>query len=70
MRELGEWNPDRYRVVVQWPLREALLSYSAKLKHDAEKAYRFDVMAYLLQAPWRKKGSKNQAPEVPDILKD
>ncbi len=70
VRELAEWNPDRYREVTRWLLREALLAYSQKLKNDAREAYRFDVLAYLLQLPWRKKGAKSQAPVIPEILKD
>lgn len=67
---MSGWDPDRFEVVEKWLLRDALLAYEKKLKDDATEAFKFDVLIYNLRAPWAKKGSGNEAPRVPDILRD
>lgn len=64
MRELAQWDVDRYEAVARWPLREALLAYVALLKRDARDAYEHARNRYM-------HGRYMQsAPELPGILKD
>ncbi len=55
---------------MNWPLREALLSFEQKLRRDAVEEFRFDVLLHTLRGPWVKKASENKAPKVPEILRD
>ncbi len=52
--------------VVRWPLREALLSYVARLKEAALQVFRFESLMWAVLAPHAKK--KSNPPKVPAIL--
>lgn len=67
MRELAEHDYDRYRAIVRWPLREALLAFVAKLKRDALDNYKHELSIWAALAPHTKKPA--DAPKLPPILK-
>jgi hypothetical protein len=67
LRELAGYDPDRLRVVFQWPLREALLCYVQLLKAAAMTEYRHQVMLWAALAPHGKE--KRKPPRPPLILR-
>ena len=67
VRELAGWDPEQARTIIRWPLREALLSYVARLKDEAIKAFRFESLMWAILAPHAKK--KSDPPKLPTILK-
>lgn len=70
VRELADYNYDRYEQIMRWPVREALEAMAAKKRAQALEAYRFERLLYTIIAPhWDHKKKKLKAPELPDILK-
>ena len=66
MRELAGFDPLRYRDVLRWPLREALLALEEKRRAEALERWRFEVGVW---ATFASMGSKKKAPALPAILK-
>lgn len=64
---MADWNPVHAREVVRWPLREALLSYLARLKREAMENHRTELIVWAVLAPYSKK--KTDPPRMPDILR-
>jgi len=67
VRELACWDPERAKTVIRWPLREAFLAYVARLKEEALKAFRFELLMWAALAPHAKK--KTDPPKLPAVLK-
>jgi hypothetical protein len=67
VRVVAEWDPDRVRERLLWPLRELLLAYIAILKRNAEARYEHDVAVWATLAPHQKK--PGSPPRLPRILK-
>lgn len=68
IRELGEWQPQRYSAVARWPLAEAMRCFRHKVKDEALKRYKFEFMVWAVLA--QSGATKNKAPKLPEILKD
>jgi hypothetical protein len=67
VREVAGWDHNAAQMVLDWPLRELLLSYSAKLKEEALRGYQ---VALTVWASRTALGGKQKPPDVPTILKD
>jgi hypothetical protein len=67
IREVAGFDPARAQQVLDWPLRETLLSYVQVMKAAAAVQYRHDVAVWASLAPHAKKQSK--PPRVPLILR-
>lgn len=65
MRELAEYQVDRYAAVMKWPMADALCAFESKLKQDAQRGYELDVILWAIGA---QAGSKQKAPKMPAIL--
>jgi hypothetical protein len=64
---LADWDPERAREVIRWPLREALLSYLAHLRKEAMENYRTELLVWAVLAPYGKR--KTEPPRTPDVLR-
>lgn len=67
VREVAEWDHDAVQRVLNWPLREVLLAYVARLKADALRGYQ---TALLVWASRTAMGGKTKPPDLPNILKE
>jgi len=67
LHELADYDPDRVRAVLGWPLREALLRYVHMMKREATIEYRHQVMLWAALAPHGK--DKRKPPRLPKILR-
>ncbi len=67
MRELADYQVDRYQDITRWPLAEVLAAYEARLKDHARQAYIVEYIAWNIRA---QAGSKEKTPKRPAILLD
>lgn len=67
VRELADWQPDRYEAVARWPLREALLAYAERIKRSAREQYDQAMLIWAALAPHSKKATQ---PDLPAILRE
>lgn len=67
VRVVADWDPDRVRERLLWPLRELLLAYLALLKRQAQERYQHDLEVWALLAPHQKK--PGSPPRLPKILR-
>ena len=62
VRELAEYQVDRYPAVLRWPIGEALMAYEAKLKADAQNDYAVQLQIAA--------SAGVKAPDMPPILRE
>lgn len=67
VRELADYQVDRYVTVSRWPLAECLVAYESRLKRHAARNHQMAVITWAIGA---QAGSKARQPEQPDVLKD
>jgi hypothetical protein len=67
VRELSDFDPLRARLVLTWPLREALLAYSELRKRQMQERHDVSMVLWALLAPHTK--DKHAPPELPEILR-
>lgn len=67
VRELADYDYDRYEAVLRWPMREAFEAMVHRIRQKAMEAYRHEQLVWALIAPHAKKQPK--PPELPKILK-
>lgn len=65
VRDLANHDRDRAQQILDWPLREALLSYLAAMKREASEQYKLSVLLWTIRSAF---GGGGRAPRVPDIL--
>lgn len=68
VRELADYDPDRYGVIADRPLREVLLAWVAAKRRDAREQYRHDLQVWAALAPYQEKQENKKPPKPPDIL--
>jgi hypothetical protein len=68
VRELAEYRVEDFAAVLRWPMREALISYRAKMMQSAREAYRHDLAVWASIAPHSSK--KSDPPQPPAILRE
>lgn len=68
VRELAEYDYDRYQAVLRWPVREAFEAMVYRIQQKAFEAHRHEQLMWALLAPHSKKQQK--PPELPPILKN
>lgn len=68
VRELGQYDRDRYGLILRWPVEEALAAFEWRLKSRAREDYAVAVLAWAsLAATGATK--KKRPPELPAILR-
>lgn len=67
VRELADYQVDRYEAVSRWPLAECLAAYEARLTRHAARHYQLALITWAIGA---QAGSKARQPERPAVLKD
>lgn len=60
-------DPARIDEVMDWPLRDLLLGYLARLRETARRDYQAELLVWAVLAPYQKRQSK--PPELPAVLK-
>jgi hypothetical protein len=68
VRELADYRVESFAAVLRWPMREALISYRAKMMQSARDAYRHDLSVWAAIAPHSSK--KSDPPQPPAILRE
>ena len=66
IRAVAGNDPDRMRLVVSWPVREALLAYLHLLQESATEHYRTNLLVWAARTAF---GGDSKPPEVPKILR-
>ena len=66
VREVAGWDHNEVQRVLDWPLREVLLCYVARLKDEALRGYQ---TAMIVWASRTAMGGKTKQPELPAILR-
>jgi hypothetical protein len=66
VRELADHRVDGFAAVLRWPMREALISYRAKMMQSARDQYRHELSVWAAIAPHS--GKKSEPPKPPAIL--
>jgi hypothetical protein len=64
---VARWDHDRVQQVLDWPIREILLCYVARLKAEALRGYQAAMIAWSAKTSM---GGKLKPPELPSILKE
>lgn len=67
VRELADYQVDRYAAVVRWPLAECLVAYEARLRRHAARTHQMALITWAIGA---QAGSKARQPEMPAVLKE
>jgi hypothetical protein len=67
VRELSNYDPRAARIVLTWPLREALVSYEERMRREATLEHRHALTVWAPLAANSVK--KMKQPEPPQILK-
>lgn len=70
MRELADHDPARYKVVIKYPLAEALIAYEARLRNDAHHDFEFSCLMYQIGCAGFSGGKGLKKPDMPPILKE
>jgi hypothetical protein len=68
VRELADYRVEGFAAVLRWPMREALISYRAKMMQSARDAYRHELAVWAAIAPHSSK--KSEPPKPPAILRE
>jgi hypothetical protein len=68
VRELADYRVQDFAAVMRWPMREALISYRAKMMQSARAAYRHELSVWASIAPHS--GKKSEPPQPPPILRE
>lgn len=69
VRELAHYDPDRARVIYDWPVREALLAYSEHLKGIALDGWLAARLEWATLKPTGQNGKLKKPPPMPTILR-
>ena len=67
IREAAGHDAGRFREVMDYPLRELFLGYTARLREIARRNYELDVLVWAALAPHQKNPAK--PPDVPALLR-
>jgi hypothetical protein len=68
VRELADYRVEGFAAVLRWPMREALISYRAKMMQSARDQYRHELAVWASIAPHSVK--KSEPPKPPAILRE
>jgi hypothetical protein len=64
---VAEHDFGRFDEVMDWPLRELLLAFVARLRSRARETYALELLVWAALAPHQKKAQK--PPSIPSILR-
>ncbi len=67
IRAVAEFDLERSRDVMDWPLRELMLAYVERMKEAALRTYETDLLVWSALAPHQRR--KTDPPAIPRILR-
>jgi hypothetical protein len=67
IRQVAGFDIDRMRTVMDWPLRDMLLSYLERMTENAWRGYELEMLVWAALAPHQKR--KKDPPALPRVLR-